>query len=407
MHHSLADQKAGTSGALTPIQPPLLLLVGISALGPITLNGVLPANTAVMKELAVDYGVAQLVLTVYLFATMISQLALGNLSDKIGRRPVMIGSMLVFAAGSIICAAAGSIESLLIGRFVQGFGAAVCVFLTRTIMRDVHSQDKAASAIGYMNTAMMVGPMFGPAVCGYITDVSSWRFMYALLAALGILFALLSYLYQNETLVRTAGAKAPFLPSTRVLLAESEYQAYLLIMCGAVGMYFSFLAGAPYVAMELRGYSASTFGIWFSMVAIGYLSGNFIAGRYSQQFGTRKMIGFSVIPAVAGAILFWVLSASDSLLALFLPMQLIAFSNGICLPNLTSAAMSVRHELAGTASGLTGTVQIFTGILLTLMVSLLLTDNVLPLFALISLSAAICASGYLMLNSVKHRQGNV
>jgi DHA1 family bicyclomycin/chloramphenicol resistance-like MFS transporter len=394
MKTSTTDASTDASNLAAPRQPPLLLLVGISALGPITLNGVLPANTAVMKELAVDYSAAQLVLTVYLFATMISQLALGNLSDRIGRRPVMIGSMLVFAGGSLICAAAMSIEVLLAGRFVQGFGAAVCVFLTRTIMRDVHSQDKAASAIGYMNTAMMVAPMFGPALCGYITDVSSWRIMYMLLAALATLFALLSYRYQNETLVKSNDTDAAFVSGARVLLGEAEYRAYLWIICGAVGMYFCFLAGAPYVAMELRGHSASTFGIWFSMVAIGYLCGNFVAGRYSQRFGTSKMIGLSIIPAFIGMLFFWAFSGSDALLALFLPMQLIAFSNGICLPNVTSAAMSVRTSLAGTASGLTGTIQIFTGILLSLLVGVLISDHAWPLFALMTLCLWVCIGGY-------------
>lgn len=397
MNQPNSGEPASPMQATPPLQPPLLLLVGISALGPITLNGVLPANTAVMKELSASYGTTQLVLTVYLLSIMLSQLVLGNLSDKIGRRPVMIGSMLVFAAGSVICAMSTSIEVLLAGRFVQGFGAAVCMFLTRTIMRDVHSRDKAASAIGYMNTAMMVAPMFGPALCGYITDVSSWRVMYALLAGCGLLFALLSYLFQNETLTDSNTFKAPFLPSTRVLLASAEYRAYLCVLCGAVGMYFCFLAGAPYVAMEIRGYSASTFGIWFSMVAVGYLCGNFIAGRYSQRFGTRKMIGLSVIPAVAGAALFWILSGTESLLGLFLPMQFIAFSNGICIPNLTSAAMSVRSDLAGTASGLTGTVQISTGIVLTLLVSLILSHSIVPWLGLISVSAVVCAAGYWLL----------
>ncbi len=386
-----------TSHTSSAIQPPLLLLVGISAVGPITLNGVLPANTAVMRELMVDYGMAQLVLTVYLFATMLSQLFLGNLADRIGRRPVMIGSLFVFSIGGVICALSNSIEILLFGRFVQGFGSAVCVFLTRTIMRDVHTRDKAASAIGYMNTAMMIAPMFGPAVCGYITDVSSWRVMYILLAVAGIIFSLLSYRYQNETLSNNQQTKPPFVKSTMDLLANREYRAYLTIVCGAVGMYFCFLAGAPYVAMEIRGYSASTFGIWFSMVAVGYLTGNFIAGRYSQKLGTDKMIRLSMIPVISGAVLFWLLSPWNTLLGLFLPMQLIALSNGMCLPNLTSAAMSVRPDLAGTASGLTGTIQISTGMVLTLFTSLFLNDSAHPLFFMISLAAVVCVFGYWLL----------
>lgn len=379
------------------VQPPLLLLVGISAIGPTALNGVLPANTAVMHELATSYGMAQLVLTVYLVATMISQLLLGNLADRIGRRPVMIGSLLVFGIGGIFCALSTSIEALLLGRFVQGLGSSVCLFLTRTIMRDVHPKDKAASKIGYMNTAMMVAPLVGPAIFGWITDVSSWRLMYGVLAVAGLSFSWLSYRYQNETLNNPGQHQSNFVADSTTLLASAEYRAYLAILCGSVGIYFCFLAGAPYVVMELRGHSASTYGMWFAMVAIGYLLGNFTAGRLSQRLGTQRMIGISIIPIVLGIALFWLLSGWHSLVALFLPMQLIAFSNGICLPNLTSASMSVRPELAGTASGLSGTVQVASAIGLTLIVSMLLNQSEYPLFAAMTLCGITCIVGYLQL----------
>ncbi len=378
-------------------QPPLLLLVGISAIGPIAMNGVLPANTTVMRELLTTYSVAQLVLTVYLFATMISQVVLGALADRIGRRPVMIGSLFVFGVGGIICAVSPTIEVLLAGRFVQGLGSSVCMFLTRAIMRDVHPKDKAASAIGYMNTAMMLGPMFAPAVCGWITDVSSWRIMYAALSVAGFLFSWLSYRYQNETLRDHGGNKPRMLGGSGTLLGIPQYRAYLILVSGTVGLYFSFLAGAPYVVMELRGTSASTFGLWFSMVALGYLLGNFIAGRWSQKLGTSRMISLSLIPIVVGVLLFWVLSPWDNLLALFLPMQFIALSNGMGLPNLTSALMSVRPELAGTASGLQGTVQLSAGMLLTIVVSTLLTDTALPLYMCLTVSALLALYGYHLL----------
>lgn len=388
----MTDKPAGPM-----VQPPLLLLVGISAIGPTALNGVLPANTAVMHELATSYGMAQMVLTVYLVATMISQLLLGNLADRIGRRPVMIGSLLVFGVGGIFCALSTSIEALLLGRFIQGLGSSVCLFLTRTIMRDVHSKDKAASKIGYMNTAMMVAPLVGPAIFGWITDVSSWRIMYGVLAVAGLSFSWLSYRYQNETLNNPGQHQSNFIADSTTLLASAEYRSYLGILCGSVGIYFCFLAGAPYVVMELRGHNASTYGMWFAMVAIGYLLGNFTAGRLSQRLGTQRMIGLSIVPIVLGITLFWLLSGWSNLVALFLPMQLIAFSNGICMPNLTSASMSVRPELAGTASGLSGTVQVASAIGLTLVVSVLLNQSELPLFAAMTLCAIVCIAGYLRL----------
>ncbi len=184
--------------------PLLSVLIAVSAIGPLALNGVLPANSAVMSDLDTRYGVAQLVLTVFLTANLVSQLVLGPAADRYGRRPVMLFSLLVFVIGSLICASAVSIEMLLAGRFVQGVGGAVCVFLPRTIVRDIYAQGRAASVIGYMTTAMMVAPLFGPAVGGWITDHASWRLMYMGLACLAALLMLAGWRFQPETLQQFA-----------------------------------------------------------------------------------------------------------------------------------------------------------------------------------------------------------
>lgn len=380
-----------------PIILPLWLLVGISAIAPITMNGVLPANTAVTQELSTTYGLVQLVLTVYLVASMIAQMVLGNLADQRGRRPVMVGGLAVFALGGMVCAIAPTIEVLLAGRFIQGFGASVCVFLPRTILRDVYPKDKAASAIGYMVTAMMIAPLFGPALFGWLTDISSWRFMYVTLAIIGVMFAVLSYKHQPETLSTKNTPWQSGWQSNIQLLCAVEFIAYVLIMCGAVGIYYCYLAAAPYVVMELRHHSATVYGMWFSMVAIGYLTGNFIAGRFSEQQGTRCMIILSMFPLLIGIALFWLLSSKQHLIGLFLPMQFIALSNGMCLPNLTSAAMSVRSDIAGTASGLLGTVQVGTAILITLALSLAPKSSELPMFLAITLCGLVAVAGTLLL----------
>ena len=164
-------------------------------------------------------------------------------------------------------------------------------------------------------------------------------------------------------------------------------------MCGSVGIYYCYLAGAPYVVMELRNHSATTYGTWFSLVAIGYLAGNFIAGKFSESLGTQKMLVLSMIPLVLGVILFWVFSRTSNLTGLFLPMQLIALSNGMCLPNLTSAAMSVRSDIAGGASGLLGTIQIGTAIVITLVLSATLQQSELPMFIAMTLSGVLALFG--------------
>lgn len=379
--------------------PLLLLLVAVSAIGPITLNGVLPATSAIMVELDAPYKVAQLVLTVFLFANLLSQLIMGPAADHFGRRPVMLFSLAIFIVGSVICANAASIEWLLIGRFIQGVGGAVCVFLPRTIVRDVFSRDRAASVIGYMTTAMMVAPLFGPAVGGWATDAYSWRYMYAGLAVLACLLLVFAWRFQYETLAsKQAGvtnepSNGSMMASAMILLRDPRFLACTCMQTGAVGVYYTFLAGAPYVAMESRGLSASSYGLWFALVAIGYLSGNLIAGRFSERFGVERMILWGFVPFMLGILLFWVLSPFSHPLSLFLPMQLLAFSNGMSLPSMFSVAMSIRPALAASASGLAGSAQTAFGVLLSFAVGYLLPFGDAWLFVLISLSAVLSCWG--------------
>ena len=379
--------------------PLLLFLIAVSAIGPMALNGVLPATTTIMVDLSTRYELVQLVLTVFLFANLLSQLVMGPAADRYGRRPIMLISLVIFFIGSIGCASAQSIEWLLVARFVQGVGGAVCVFLPRTVVRDIYGQDKAASVIGYITTAMMVAPLFGPAMGGWMTDQFSWRLMYLALAGLSALLFLLAYRYQHETLGNRAppeGATAvpPSLWSASlVLLRDKGFVACAVMQAGVVGVYYSFLAGAPYVAMQSLGMSASTYGIWFSVVAVGYLSGNLVAGRFSESQGVFRMVSLGAIPFMLGVTLFWLGVITHHPAVLFLPMFLVAFSNGIALPSMFSIAMSVRPELAASASGLAGSLQTAVGVLLSLLVGYLLPFSDIWLFVVVTLSMLMSMAG--------------
>lgn len=381
--------------------PLLLLLIAISAIGPMALNGVLPATGVVMVELSTQYETAQLVLTIFLLANLVSQLVMGPLADQHGRRPIMLINLLIFIIGSVICYFSSTIEVLLFGRFVQGVGVAACVFLPRTIVRDIYSAGKAASMIGYMTTAMMVAPLFGPALGGWITDTLNWRYMYSGFALLGCLLFVAAYKYQYETLASKLStaptnnreSKASFFQSSLVLLKDRQFLACTLMQAGAVGVYYSFLSGAPYVAIESRGMSASSYGAWFSMVAIGYLSGNFTAGRLSEKLGVQRMILLGLLPYVLGIGLFWLLLPFEHPVALFLPMLILAYSNGMSLPSMITLAMSLKPSLAASASGLAGSVQTAFGVVLSLVVGLILPGGDYWLFVIITFSGVVALIG--------------
>jgi len=377
------------------VLPPVWLLITISAIGPIVLNGVLPANTAIMAELETSYGSAQLVLSVFLLALLFGQILLGNAADRFGRRPIMLASLVGFSIGGALCAVAPNIESLLAARFIQGFFAASCSFLPRAMVRDVYGQDKSASMMGYMTVAMMVAPMFGPAIGGFITDNFSWRWMYAGLSGIGALLFIFSLPLIHETRSEHTAASTgtSLLNAAKDLLQIRVFNACTIMLCGSVGLYYAFLAGAPFVMMESRGYSASEFGSWFAMLPIGYLTGNLVAGRFSERLGVSRMVKLGCIPGLLGVSLLWVFSFSTHPLSLFMPMNLIAFSNGMSLPNLMSAAMSVRSDLVSSAAGLSGAFQTGFGVVLTYALGVLLPSSDSWLNIMVTLSAALWIYG--------------
>jgi len=377
------------------VLPPILLLIGISAVGPLVLNGVLPANTAVMAEFNTRYGVAQLVLTVFLLATLFGQIFLGSAADRFGRRPIMLLSLAGFSVGGFLCALAPQMEWLLAARFVQGFFASACTVLPRTMVRDVYGRDKSASMIGYMTVAMMVAPLFGPALGGWVTDNFNWRFLYAGLGVAGAVFCFFCVFFLHETQSSDAKPANGFsiLTSSRDLLQLRAFIASALMLCGSIGLYYAFLAGAPFVMMESRGFSASVYGAWFAMVASGYLTGNLIAGRFSERLGIDRMIFFGAIPGMTAVALLWLFSSAVHPLSLFAPMFLVALSNGMSLPSVMSAAMSVRPDLISSAAGLAGAIQVGFGVVLTYVLGLLLPYGEYWLFVLMSFSAAIWMIG--------------
>ena len=164
-------------------------------------------------------------------------------------------------------------------------------------------------------------------------------------------------------------------------------------MTGSVGVYYTFLAGAPYVGMESRGLDPSSFGRWFAVVAVGYLSGNLVAGRFSERIGVDRMIRLGLVPFAIGVALFWLLGNWSHPLGLFLPMQFVAFSNGVSLPNMISGAMSVRPSLAASASGLSGGLQTAFGVALTVVVGRLLPSGDVWLAAIVTFSGVLTVVG--------------
>jgi len=372
------SRQAGRGEGSTPWRL-LALLMAMTAIGPATLNILVPALPGLITSLATDTGTVQLMLSLYLLSLATAQLLLGPLSDRFGRRPVVLAGLTLTVFASLAGAATNSIGALIAARILQAIGASSGVVIGRAIIRDLYERDRAAAMIGLVATAMVIAPMVSPLIGGLLDIGFGWKAIFLFIALLSAAVLSWAILVLPETRPRSV-ARAPtkLWQEWQALLASGKFHGYVL--CGALGSapFFTFLGGGPHVVVTLMGRSAAEFGLWFAVTSLGYMSGNFTAARLSQRFGVDWMIlagiGFEVAGAGLTAALVAALPGGGPAI-IFLPQLVIAYGNGLLLPNAIAGAVSVRPQAAGAASGMTGFTQMAIGAASTQVVSMLLAGG--------------------------------
>jgi DHA1 family bicyclomycin/chloramphenicol resistance-like MFS transporter len=365
------------------LKPHIAMLIVLSAIGPVALNIFLPSMPNLTESLSTTHDIAQLTLTLYLVATAFSQLILGPLSDKYGRRPVILIGVGVYVLASIGCAFAFNIEQLIIGRVLQAAGGCAGIVITRAIVRDLYDQQKATSILGYMTMIMAVAPMLSPIIGGYLDQWYSWRASFYLVSLLGFILLLFSGAKLHETnhnLVTDMRLDNIF-SKYKILIVRRQYLGYVLGTSFGSAVFFAFIAGAPFYSTKVLHLLPSEYGFYFIMVSCGYMSGNFISGRFATRISGDIIlkIGCTVLMLGASLLAYFSYTGIDHPIYLFAPMALIACSNGIAIPNGMAGALSVEPKLAGTASGLAGFIQIALGAVATFVVGYFHNGSVMPM----------------------------
>lgn len=379
-------------------RPSLGILIAVTALGPLALNIFIPAMPGMTAVFGVDYGTIQLTLTLYLVGLAVAQLFMGPLSDRFGRRPVLLGGIGLFLAGSLAAALAPSIEALIVARIVQAVGGCAGIVLGRAIVRDTHSREASASMIGYITMVMVVAPMLAPLIGGYLDSWFGWRATFIAVLAVGGTVLALAWVLLHETHHHRTLGQGPLamLRGFGVLLREPAFVGYAANVSFTSAVFFAFLAGAPYIMVELLQRPSSEYGLYFMLNAFSYMAGNFASGRLATRIGPDRMILAGSALAIAGVALLTLLTLTVPLapLIIFAPVMLVGIANGLSLPSATACAISLRPDLAGTASGLVGFLQMMIGSLATLVVGALQDDTALPMAWVMSSAAVIALLGY-------------
>jgi DHA1 family bicyclomycin/chloramphenicol resistance-like MFS transporter len=337
----------------------LILLAGLSAL---TMNIFLPSLPGMATYFGVPYGVMQQSVALYLLLSALLQVVIGPISDRYGRRAVLIWSLVLFLLATVGTLLAPTATWFLIFRMAQAVIAAGMV-LSRAVVRDMVADAQAASMIGYVTMGMSLVPMIGPVIGGVLDDFYGWKANFALLLILGLGTLALVWADLGETATLRRVSLADQIRTYPTLLASRRFWGYTLAAAFASGCFFAYLGGAPYVGDKIFGLSSTHVGALFALTAIGYAAGNFFAGRFSVRIGMNRMIliGCTVTSLGLALLTLLTLAGLSGPTTFFGLTIFMGLGNGICLPNANAGMLSVRPDLAGTASGLGGAILIGGG----------------------------------------------
>jgi len=364
----------------------LILIAGVSAL---SMNIFVPSLPNMAEYFQADYGTLQLSVSVYLGFSALLQLVIGPISDRFGRRRILLISMGVFSIASIGTLLAPNAEVFLAFRMLQA-SIATAMALSRAIVRDMVDEARAASMIGYVTLGMSIVPMLGPVVGGLLDEIYGWQASFLVLLILGLIVMALTWADLGETAVDRPTSFAAQMRESPELLMSPRFWGYVLSTAFSSGIFFAYLGGAPFVGTVLYGLSPTELGLYFSFVGIGYAAGNFLSGRYSTRVGTIRMIVYGNIAMTLGVLtqIVGVYTGIGGPWAFFGPFLIVGIGNGLTLPNSNAGMLSVRPHLAGTASGLGGAIMIGGGAGLSALAGLLLTPETgaWPLLGIMSLS---------------------
>jgi Bcr/CflA subfamily drug resistance transporter len=350
-----------------------MLLTGLSVL---SLNMFLPSLANIADELRTDYSLVSLSVAGYLGATAAMQLILGPLSDRHGRRPVLLASLAIFVAASLGCMLATDIRTFLLFRVLQGVIISGWA-LSLAVIRDTRPEQDAASLIGYVSMAMAVAPMLGPVLGGVLDELFGWRSSFLVYAALGAALLVVCWIDLGETNRTPSETFAKQFQVYPELLRSSRFWGYALCMMFSTGTFYAFLAGAPLVAESMLALSPAKLGFCMGTITAGFVLGSFLSGRYASRYAlTTMMISGRLVACaglVAGLVLF--LAGIINTASLFGATVFAGLGNGLTMPSSNVGALSVQPRLVGSASGLAGALTVGGGALLASITGAVLTEE--------------------------------
>lgn len=356
--------------------PHIMTLIILTGLTAATMNIYLPSLPHMTEHFSTEYRVMQLTVSLFLAVNALLQLVIGPLSDRYGRRPIILWGLVLFILSTLGTIYAQTIELFLVFRMGQAVVVAGMV-LSRAIVRDMVPQEQAASMIGYVTMGMAIVPMLAPLLGGALDQFFGWKANFWLLFGVGIVVLGLAWADLGETATNSGKSLGEQMAEAPELLTSPRFWGYNLAAMTASGAFFAYLGGAPFVGSVVFDLTPAVLGFFFGAPALGYLLGNAISGMYSVRYGINVMALCGSIFSTLGMLtsLLLVYAGVETVWTFFGFVIFVGLGNGLVLPNATAGMLSVRPKLAGTASGLGGAMMIGGGAALSALAGALLVPG--------------------------------
>jgi len=350
-----------------PDQVKLIVVLGLLvAIGPLTIDMYLPALPTIATQLHASAAAVQLTLTGTLLGLAVGQLAIGPVSDAIGRRRPLIAGVALHIAASVLCAVAPNIAVLGALRVLQGLGMAAAAVVASAVVRDRFSGDLAAKTFSRLFLVMGVAPILAPTLGSQLLRLTSWRGVFIALAVLGAAILTLAVLALPETLPpanRRRGGLAGTLAAYRHLLRDRTFLGLVLVAGFSVASLFSYVSGSSFVYQEQYKLNAQQFGLLFGAGAAAFILSSQLNVRLLNRYSSQYILTAALVAGSLGglALLFFAATGFGGLATIVVSVWVVLGAGGLAIPNAPALALTRHGEAAGTAAALLGAAQFGLG----------------------------------------------
>jgi len=349
---------------------PFLLLVAMTACGTLGMHIIIPALPATARALDMSIGTAQLTITLYLIGLAIGQLLYGPLSDRLGRRPVLLGGLSLFTLASIVTALAPTASILIGARILQSLGGCAGLVLGRAAVRDGATADKAAGQLALLTLVMAMVPAVAPAIGGYLTAYIHWRASFVLLALFGGVTLAACALLMPETLSQPLAPRRSMLTAYARLLRSPRFLGYAVGGACSTTAFYGFMSASPFIFETQLHQPAQRIGLYYLLLMLGVAAGSLGANRVAGRLPVRTALRIANGLGILGAALFALADATGTLsvATVVAPVSLFMVGAGMASPFALAGSVSVNPQAIGAASGLYGFIQMGYGMFCTVVV---------------------------------------